>query len=341
MVRPLNVHAVRIAQSGDGGGDGGGDVAGTGAAPLWAAGLHGQGQIVGMGDSGVDLDSCFFHHEGVVPGASHRKVVMYRRVADGGDGNGHGTHVAGTLAGNSQGERQEYNGLAYQARLAVTDIGLGASDNMLTPMDLETGHYAHAWEAGARVHTDSWGTAERIYDSIARQVDAFTWARPEFVAVFPVGNTGRQSGVEGRVGAPATNKNGIAVGATLNAASAPPMRRNDAIVGLQQVTPAAAVGALTPKLMTAEFGPRIATPTSSYRVVQGVPFDGCAPLEAPLAPSESYEGAAVLLQRGGCVFTDKVRHAQTAGAALVLLPHPHYCPSLRFELGLCQWGRPT
>lgn len=67
VVRPLNLHAVRIAQSGDGG-DGGGGVPGTGAAPLWTAGLHGQGQIVGMGDSGVDVDSCFFHHEGVVPG---------------------------------------------------------------------------------------------------------------------------------------------------------------------------------------------------------------------------------------------------------------------------------
>jgi hypothetical protein len=28
--------------------------------PLWAAGLKGQGQVVGVGDSGVDMDSCFF-----------------------------------------------------------------------------------------------------------------------------------------------------------------------------------------------------------------------------------------------------------------------------------------
>ena len=67
------------------------------------------------------------------------------------------------------------------------------------------------------------------------QVDAYTWAHWEFVAVFPVGNTGQQSGAAGGVGAPATNKNGIAVGATLNAASSPPVRGVDAIVGLQQV----------------------------------------------------------------------------------------------------------
>jgi len=61
---------------------------------------------------------------------------MYRRVADGGDGNGHGTHVAGTLAGHSVAaaagaDHADYNGLAYEARLAVTDIGVGASDNMV------------------------------------------------------------------------------------------------------------------------------------------------------------------------------------------------------------------
>ena len=92
----------------------------------------------------------------------------------------------------------------------------------------------------------------------------------------------------------------------------------------KQVTPAAAVGALTPKLVTAEFGPRMATPSPPYRVVRGVPFHGCAPLTAPppSAPSATYAGAAVLLERGGCVFTAKVRHAQAAGAALVLLPNP-------------------
>ena len=29
--------------------------------PIWAAGIRGEGQIVGVGDSGVDVDSCFFH----------------------------------------------------------------------------------------------------------------------------------------------------------------------------------------------------------------------------------------------------------------------------------------
>lgn len=28
--------------------------------PIWSAGIRGEGQIVGCGDSGIDVDSCFF-----------------------------------------------------------------------------------------------------------------------------------------------------------------------------------------------------------------------------------------------------------------------------------------
>jgi hypothetical protein len=43
------------AASGGGGGSGSAE-----QLPMWAAGLTGQGQIVGLGDSGVDVDSCYF-----------------------------------------------------------------------------------------------------------------------------------------------------------------------------------------------------------------------------------------------------------------------------------------
>ena len=35
-----------------------------------------------------------------------------------------------------QGAGAAHNGLAYAARLAFTDIGVGDSDNMITPRDL-------------------------------------------------------------------------------------------------------------------------------------------------------------------------------------------------------------
>ena len=33
--------------------------------PLWAAGLDGTGQVIGSGDSGIDVDSCYFNDPAV------------------------------------------------------------------------------------------------------------------------------------------------------------------------------------------------------------------------------------------------------------------------------------
>jgi hypothetical protein len=45
------------------------------------------------------------------------------------------------------------------------------------------------------------------------------------------------------------------------------------------------------------------------------PYDGCSPLDE----NESYEGYAVLIQRGGCYFTEKVEHGNARGAAIVII----------------------
>ena len=81
--------------------------------PVWAAGIQGQNQVVGQGDSGLDHQHCFFNDPAVdwASGVSvvdtkrtfdstvHRKIRLYRAFADFLDANGHGTHTAGTLAG--------------------------------------------------------------------------------------------------------------------------------------------------------------------------------------------------------------------------------------------------
>ncbi len=75
----------------------------TSNAPAWdALGLNGTGQLVGMADAGLDVDSCFFQDPtGVLPGRQHRKVALLRMLGDGNDTSGHGTHVAATLTGSS------------------------------------------------------------------------------------------------------------------------------------------------------------------------------------------------------------------------------------------------
>ncbi len=95
------------------------------------------------------------------------------------DEDGHGTHVAGTLAGyplsyNTTGNislshvreaggslwstAQHAVGIAPGARLAVFDLSNGNERGALsTPPDMHEEYYKVQYDAGARVQSDSWG----------------------------------------------------------------------------------------------------------------------------------------------------------------------------------------
>lgn len=81
--------------------------------PYTAAGLLGDGQIIGIADTGVDVNSCYFYDSAgrVTPSLPNapifnqgmRKIVgyIYNSCGDQTDtSGGHGTHVAGTVAGS-------------------------------------------------------------------------------------------------------------------------------------------------------------------------------------------------------------------------------------------------
>lgn len=92
------------------------------------------GEVIAVGDSGIDYQSCFFDGpgatappDGTTAPDTSRKVIKYvTTYADGVDFTGHGTAVSGAIAGNTNLPGfSDYNGLTPDAKLYVIDLGLG------------------------------------------------------------------------------------------------------------------------------------------------------------------------------------------------------------------------
>lgn len=218
--------------------------------PFRARGIDGTGETVAVSDTGVDSNNCYFYDPekpkpvGFTFDASARKIDQYVPFVDTGDYvYGHGTHVAGTIAGKRWDGDGAADGIAPGATLAVADIGNGNGD-LLPPNDktlLSTGR------PNAQIHSASWGSEINFYTSRARNFDQFmfevrvimlldmfafvrsnnimlTFLCPcfsyhqndEFLIIIAAGNSGSGGGVydvPNTVGDPATAKNVIAVGA--------------------------------------------------------------------------------------------------------------------------------
>jgi len=182
--------------------------------PVWERGLTGEGQIVGVADTGVDYShSAFRDPEDNPIGPEHRKIVNYVEYAGDYDGHGHGTHVSGSIAGNDEidDNPQPYNGIAKNARLSVYDIGTD-SGSLELPSSLSY-IFEAAYEDGARIHSNSWGSDESFYTFSAKEVDQFMWENKDMLILFAAGNFGDE---ENTMASPATAKNILSVGASGN-----------------------------------------------------------------------------------------------------------------------------
>ena len=241
VYRLLNDGSASLLQSG---------MEGAATTPVFDRGLRGEGQIVGILDTGIDADMCFFRdpERGLPPtvvgfgtGAPdplQRKIVVVDFLAPGEnpgdvtdwDTQDHGTHVAGSVAGDNlvtPGRRDAIDGMAPAAKLVIQDGGYGVDNCADLPAigcpaaDLVP-FFDQAYRQGARIHSNSWGDRENftpynIYSDGSEDADAFMWSHPDFLLVFAAGNNG---GNPGTVASPATAKNVLAVGATQHDRSA-------------------------------------------------------------------------------------------------------------------------
>ena len=214
----------------------------------WNKNLEGQGQIVGLADTGLDRESCFFKEslngskgvdpvvtwrqggplggKYVNPGAlNNRKVIQYVDPADATDEkNGHGSHTSGSVAGALPPGGEEstlfpFRGLAPKAKLAFFDVSdesnAQAGGGFKIPDDVQNDLLKWAYEAGARIHSDSWGSVGSGYSAITADFDEFVWNHKDFLPVIAVGNSGDKNELR-TLGEPATLKNGLGVGASMN-----------------------------------------------------------------------------------------------------------------------------
>ncbi|MGQ9825762.1 MAG: S8 family serine peptidase, partial [Desulfotomaculales bacterium] len=191
----------------------------AGAAPLTAPGfvrpegLTGAGQVVAIADSGLGNGKMADPHPDLKsrPGQMPKVIMLKswsdRAAAD--DPDGHGTHLAATVAGTGEASGGRFAGVAPGASIYFQAI-LGADGRPSPPADLSA-LFAPAYAAAARIHLDGWGTKGNFYSAGAAQVDAFVRSHPDFLVIFGAGNDGPDPGT---LTAEANSKNALVVGAS-------------------------------------------------------------------------------------------------------------------------------
>jgi len=293
------------------------------ATSVWAKGLTGHGQVVGCSDTGIDLDNCFYwdHTTGQAPftyetpNPMQRKILLY--ITKHGDEadvkDGHGTHVTGSIAGDARtlqggpAEPEQYNGMAPDSKLAFTDISNGGR-GLTIPLSLEGGEdgglFPEPYEAGARIHSNSWGSDYSGYSISAQEIDRYVFDNPDFLVLFAAGNDGEKGLYS--IGEPATCKNCLAVGASQNAEAA--YRKANYGIVLQVARPAPCGGSVELEATAASFGPRIEGLAHGALQASMPDIEGCT------AFTGDYTGKMALISRGTCSFVVKAKHAQDAGA---------------------------
>jgi hypothetical protein len=171
--------------------------------PVWDRGLHGEGEVLGLIDGPMTTTHCMFTDTEPI-GPTHRKLVAWR-VSVPFTLNTHGSHVAGTLAGDAGviGAYDLNDGVAFASRISFSNYFAVEAD----PPTLQA-RLLDAHNDGARIHSNSWGDdGTDTYTTWCAIIDEFSYAHEEDLVAFAVSNAGT-------VRTPENAKNVLAVAAT-------------------------------------------------------------------------------------------------------------------------------
>ena len=218
------------------------------AASIWTRGITGTGQIVTVADSGLDRNQGFFNRYWNAGSVSRaiadavpftppvpapvdltRKVVGYFITpgASAYDDNVscsfptgyHGTHVVGTVAGDSgtaatpsAANYDPGDGMAPHAQILFMDIGNDAT-GCLTG-DSSPNMHRTARAAGSFISSNSYGSSfanSPNYNARDASIDQVLWEQEDYLILFAAGNAGPNGP---SINHPAHAKNVVTVGAT-------------------------------------------------------------------------------------------------------------------------------
>jgi subtilisin family serine protease len=182
-----------------------------GAGALHDAGTKGSGVTVAVLDTGID-----YTHDELWPNYLSVGYDFENDDADPMDDNGHGTHVAGTIAAADNGDAASVVGVAPEAKLialkVLDEFGSGSFSNVVAALDWLVQY--KAMYGGRYVTNHSYGSS---LDPGITVFKAFAKAYAAGILhVAAAGNNGNCSGKGGGIGFPALYESVIAVTAVDN-----------------------------------------------------------------------------------------------------------------------------
>lgn len=212
-----------------------------------ATGLYGNGQIIAIADTGLDVGTQTSLHPDINGRIQQTYCLGRPSPCDWSDPTGHGTHIVGSALGNGSASgsnpddhryENSYAGVAPEAKLVLQSLNDQHGNLEGIPSD-RGDLMRQAYEDGARIHTNAWGgptgtnddgsSSYGAYVLSSAMVDFAAWQNKDMLILFTAGNSGVDAEKDGqgrRVGngvidadsmeQPGTAKNILTVGATEN-----------------------------------------------------------------------------------------------------------------------------